>query len=110
AVSRPVTVRMLMNDVVTDAGMNGGRYRKTIARGEDTQVAMRPGALQYAAAYILAQAQRTGSRLRDPVVQFAGFTPQAKFSGADVARHAFGGGSDARQLEVVDRSRAVHGD
>ena len=48
--------------------------------------------------------------LGDPVVQLAGLAPQSELAGADVARHALGGGADARQFVIVNRAGAVHGD
>ena len=48
--------------------------------------------------------------LADPVVQLAGLAPQSELAGADVARHALGGGADAGQFVIVDRAGAVHGD
>ena len=63
-----------------------------------------------APAEVFAQAERACGGLADPVVQLAGFPPQAELAGADVAGDAFGGGADARQFVIVDGARAVHGD
>ena len=63
-----------------------------------------------APADVLAQAQVLRGGLANPLVQFAGFRPQAELAGADVAVHALGGGTDAGQFVVVYGARAVHRD
>ena len=40
----------------------------------------------------------------------AGLVPQPELAVLDVAGHALGGRADQRELEVVDRARAVHRD
>ena len=54
--------------------------------------------------------RRFGGGLADPVVEFAGFAPEAELAGADVASDALGGGADAGQFVIVNGSGAVHGD
>ena len=60
--------------------------------------------------HIFTQAQREVRGFANDVIQITGFAPEAEFTAADVTRHAFRGGADARQLVIVNRARAVHGD
>src|SRR5215831_17596933 len=105
-----VAVGMFVNDVVPDSGMYRDRHAQSIRRGKDRETAMRIVALLDPATDVLAETQTLRRGLANPFVQFAGFLPEAKLAGANVAVDALRGRADPRQLVVVDRACAVHRD
>ena len=101
---------MLMQNVIADANVHGNRYRQPVRRGEHAQVPVGIVARRNAPSDILTQAEPQIGGLADPVVQLAGFLPQPKFAGANIARHRLGSRPDPRQLVIVNRPGAIHGD
>jgi len=106
----PVAVRVLVEDVIADAHVQGHRDREPPGGRHHAQVTMRVIALGYAPAGVLAQTQLARGCFPDPVVRLARFAPQPELGGTNVARDALRGGSDAREFVVVDSPGAIHGD
>src|SRR5207249_3212206 len=84
AQGRAIAVGVLVDDVVTDAGVNGEGNTSAPGGGRDREIAVRVGAFVNAAADVFAEAERAGGGFADPVVQLAGFLPETEFAGADV--------------------------
>src|ERR1700693_917716 len=108
SVGGTVAVRMFINDIVADPGVNSGWNRQPVGRGQDAQIPVRVVAFENPPPDVLTQSQRETLPFRDPIVQLASFAPQAEFTGPDVSSHAFGGGALAGQLVVVNGTRAIH--
>ena len=106
----PVAARVLVEDVVSDAHVDGGRHREAVGGGEHAQVPMGEAALRHPPADVLPQAEPPLPGLADPVVELARLPPEAELAALHVAGDALRGGSDPGQLVVVDGPRAVHGD
>ena len=99
-----------MHDVLPHGRVHGYGNAEPHTRGEHADVAMREIFLQDGAAHCFTQALPVARGLGGDVVQAAGLLPQAELAFAYVARHALGGGADKGEFEIVDSSRAVHGD
>ncbi len=105
-----VAIRVLVDNVVANPHMHGSRDRMSICRGQDADLLVWEIAACRASSHIFTQSERKFRRFANCVIQATGFAPKAEFAAADVTRHAFRGGADARQFVIVNRPRAIHGD
>src|SRR6185312_771176 len=105
-----IAVRMLVDDVVTDTGVDRGRNGKPVRGSKDAEIAMWKIAIENTTANVLSEAKVERACLRHPVVNFARLIPQSELPIADVARHAFRRGADPRKLIFVDCAGAIHRD
>ena len=105
-----IAVRMLVSDVVPYAHMQSHRYIQIVGVRQDADIPVLEAFRVNPASEVLAQPETEAGGIDRPVVQDSGLVPQSELSRADIAGDALGSSPDPRELEVVDRSRAVHRD
>ena len=96
---------MFVDDIVADADVDRDGDAEAVGVGEDADVGVRKVVCDDSPADVFSQAKVEVGGLGGQLVQLAGFSPEAEFAGADVARDAFGGGADAGEPRSRGSSR-----
>lgn len=107
---RAVAVGVLVDDVVTEADVNGYGNSQTVPGGEDTQILVREIAFCNGLPDRFAHSESFAVSLGHDVVDLRRLFPETELADLDVPGHAFGRFADPGQFVIVDRPRAIHGE
>ena len=98
-----------MQNILPNPHMDGDRNLATVSLGQKGNILIGKIPLPNGMAQSLANTQPVAGCLFDHLVDAAGFRPQAELTGANIAGHTLGRGTNQGKFPVVDWTGAIEG-